>query len=811
MRLVNLTIRNFRGFGSTAEPISLDGDLLLFFGPNGFGKTSLAEAIEWLFYGTTKRRQLGDGYSRSEYANSFANIHGGTPTNVTATVEISGRRTVLSRRLAQAETSETFVDGTAAPFSSIGITPIEAFYPVVAQHGLQTFVHSKPKDRRDAICAAFGLDELTALKNSLESARSSFQRTPPRAVADARRELMTNARTLSELAETRELARRWQLSPLQLRLNDDTDALLDAAMALTGVECATSADALTSLREKRQQASRSVFDAGKLTPNSGVLTATASGLDSIAQSMIDVERAVAAATATMASTYKSAFLELWKKGLELSPTGDECPMCEEDTLTPEKRADLAKRLADNADRIQKNEALVSATNAARARIASHLAQVSEFGVDGLTAEDIEQLQRLFTGSLDVLQKFLPELDTFKSARYAAKESLDAANEFLDDCAVQLEIPEKIAEVVANSARIKDAVANMVAPMLEAYRRYDEAWKAFEPKLAALISSDEFVARIDAVGKTLRSEPLMRLLDRYDAILEETQELIRSVEQEMQTRQSALLATRGAEVKGLYDRLNRGADVVFDGMEPGTDSMKLNATSFGTRMSAAANLSECQLNCLGLAMWLMRATTPSSPFGFVLLDDPVQSMDDDHTEAFIADIIPHLLDGHGKQVIVLSHVKRITERLRELNAARSFKLFHYDSYTRGGPAITEQIALQRLLTEIKGAARGNEENRKYAVDRIRVLSEHFIRELYLHVMGVPVPSPQYDRAMASALLPLFQTITGTTPIEVTGLRDTVQFCDPAHHTQVGYAVPTHTNIQPHIDRLENLMKKYGLIT
>jgi DNA repair exonuclease SbcCD ATPase subunit len=66
MRLQNLTIRNFRGFGDTATPITLDGDLLLFFGPNGFGKTSLAEAIEWLFYGTTKRRQQGDNYSRSE-------------------------------------------------------------------------------------------------------------------------------------------------------------------------------------------------------------------------------------------------------------------------------------------------------------------------------------------------------------------------------------------------------------------------------------------------------------------------------------------------------------------------------------------------------------------------------------------------------------------------------------------------------------------------------------------------------------------------------------------------------------------------
>ena len=152
--------------------------------------------------------------------------------------------------------------------------------------------------------------------------------------------------------------------------------------------------------------------------------------------------------------------------------------------------------------------------------------------------------------------------------------------------------------------------------------------------------------------------------------------------------------------------------------------------------------------------------------------------------------------------------RITERLRELNGARQVKLYHYESYERTGPTVTEQIALQMLLAEIKGAARGNEQNREYCVDRIRVLIEHFVRELHLSLMGVPAPS-QYDRATAAQLLPLFQTIAGTTPQEHVGLRDTVRFCDPAHHTQVGYSVPVQSNIQPHIDRLDGLLRKYGL--
>jgi energy-coupling factor transporter ATP-binding protein EcfA2 len=808
MRLLNLTIRNFRGFGNAVTFIVLDGDLLLFFGPNGFGKTSLAEAIEWLFYGTTKRRRQGDTYSRSEFANSFANVHGGVPTEVSATVQIGGRQFVLTRRLTQDEASETLIDGIVAPFSSISVAPIEAVYPVIAQHGLQTFVHAKPKDRRDAICAALGLDELTTLKNTLDSARSSFQRSPPPAVTAARSELAANVATLAQINETQELARRWRLSPPTVNLPVDLDTLRTAAASLTRQECDTPETALANLRERRQVASRSVFDAEKLTPSDGVLEPVQSELQGVGEALAAVERAVGVLVASMASAYSAAYLDLWKKGLELSPTGDQCPMCEEDTLTAEKRSGLAKRLADNADMLEKNAQLATAVNAAKARMARLGVQIDEFGVVELTAGDLEKLNQLFAGQADPLEEYLRKAEAFHVERAAAKERLAAVNTFLGSCTAELNNPQNAPGVIEQSAQIKDAVQQMTSATVDAFRCYIEAWAAFEPTLATLISSDEFIKRIDAVGKSLRAEPQLRTLDRYDNILKETQELIRVVEQEMQTRQAALLATRGAEVKDLYDRLNRGADVVFDHMEPGTDSMKLHATSFGTPMPAAANLSECQLNCLGLAMWLMRATTPSSPFAFVLLDDPVQSMDDDHTEAFISDIVPHLLDNHGKQVIVLSHVKRITERLRELNGARQTKLYHFESYERAGPTITEQIALQMLLAEIKGAARGNEQNRKYCVDRIRVLIEHFVRELHLSVVSVPAPS-RYDRATAAQLLPLFQTIPGTTQQEHVGLRDTIGFCDPAHHTQVGYSVPVQSNIQPHIDRLEGLLRKYGL--
>src|SRR5229473_1047202 len=90
MRLIKLTVRNFRGFGSSEVTIDLAADLVLMFGPNAYGKTSLAEAIEWLFYGTTRRRQRGEGYSKNEYDGCFSNAHGGVPVEVSARIRTVG-------------------------------------------------------------------------------------------------------------------------------------------------------------------------------------------------------------------------------------------------------------------------------------------------------------------------------------------------------------------------------------------------------------------------------------------------------------------------------------------------------------------------------------------------------------------------------------------------------------------------------------------------------------------------------------------------------------------------------------------------
>ncbi len=78
------------------------------------------------------------------------------------------------------------------------------------------------------------------------------------------------------------------------------------------------------------------------------------------------------------------------------------------------------------------------------------------------------------------------------------------------------------------------------------------------------------------------------------------------------------------------------------------------------------------------------------------------------------------------------------------------------------------------------------------------------------VGTPAPA-KYDNATTGELLKLFRTIPDTTPQEHGALGDTVGFADPAHHSQVGYSTPLVTAINPHIDRVAGLLKKYGLLT
>lgn len=814
MRLCSLTIRNFRGFGSAATTVPLDANLVLLFGPNGYGKTSLSEAIEWLLYGYTRRRRRGEDFSKAEYEGCYANAHGGTPIEVEATVRLKDGTEYVIKRSAHSKNdlvSEFFIDGKPAKLSDLTLREDEPANPIVAQHDLQSFIHSRPKDRRDLISNALGLDSATDFKSDLDAARRQFSANPPAGVEEAKRKLQAIAQVLSAIDETKSLAMRWLKPVPEVRAEDDTQILLEAARKFSQTTVVESEAVLQALRERRQSLASTVFDEAALKPPAdvpGALRRIKIESTALAERAATLGAGIAKCAAAAVSAYANALLQFWETGLRIA-SDDHCPMCEEPTLSAGKRAELKRRLNDAQSAMAANQEVVSAIAAMQTAMTRAKQACESTWSRELTTEKQEALAKLLRGKPAALLAFLDARNAATVAQSNCAGALEEQETFLSSLTARIAEPKRVADIERESREIPLRVVEGIQGWCAALEAYGRAWAIFEPDLAAAISSSTAVNRIDAVGKALKSTNEMRSLEAFRKVCDGSLELVRSTEKYLQTKQTELLASRGKDIKTLYDQMNPGASVGFEGMEPGPQQLRLHATSFGVRMSAAANLSECQLNCLGLSFWVARATMPQAPFNFLILDDPVQSMDDDHTEAFILEVIPTLCDGHGRQVIVLSHQKELVDRIRNTNKARDPLVYHFDKFARTGPSITPQINIAIMLNEVKGLADGNEENRRLAVDKLRHVVERLIRDLHQKRVGVPAPK-EYDKAEPHELLKLFRKIPHTTQDEYQRLKDTVDFSADAHHQPVGWVVPVTTNIMVHHNKLHTLVKTYGLL-
>ena len=73
------------------------------------------------------------------------------------------------------------------------------------------------------------------------------------------------------------------------------------------------------------------------------------------------------------------------------------------------------------------------------------------------------------------------------------------------------------------------------------------------------------------------------------------------------------------------------------------------------------MSQGELHALALALFLPRATSASSPFRFVVLDDPIQAMDPAKIDGFVQ-VLSEFAQTH--QVIVFSHDDRLASTIRE---------------------------------------------------------------------------------------------------------------------------------------------------
>src|SRR6266511_3842205 len=194
---------------------------------------------------------------------------------------------------------------------------------------------------------------------------------------------------------------------------------------------------------------------------------------------------------------------------------------------------------------------------------------------------------------------------------------------------------------------RQAVDRVQAAATAELRRRDDAWRPLATELAGWVATAR--RSVAAAGSSTAVKAAITWL--------------RAAGQEIRDARLAPFAAMSAQV---WERLRQESNVELGPIRlEGAATQRrvsLDVTVDGVEGAALGVMSQGELHALGLALFLPRATTVDSPFRFLVIDDPVQSMDPAKVDG-LARVLSEV--AATRQVVVFSHDDRLTESLRRL--------------------------------------------------------------------------------------------------------------------------------------------------
>jgi ABC-type lipoprotein export system ATPase subunit len=195
------------------------------------------------------------------------------------------------------------------------------------------------------------------------------------------------------------------------------------------------------------------------------------------------------------------------------------------------------------------------------------------------------------------------------------------------------------------------------------------------------------AALDAAGTALRAEaqaraaeledawaPVARAIGAWvdletvarndDARLEEVKTALKWLRDNAETLRERRLAPMVSQAREIWARMRHESNVDLGGISLEGAATRRRAVVEGAvdgvPAGALSVMSQGELHALALALFIPRATTPASPFRFLVLDDPIQAMDPAKIGGFLAVLIEL---AKTRQVIVFSHDERLPAAIR----------------------------------------------------------------------------------------------------------------------------------------------------
>lgn len=671
-----IEVQGFRSFGSSKQSVELSDSVSAFWGGNSQGKTSLAEAFEFLLTGQIIRRDML-GSSKDEFCDALRNAH--LPSSALAQVGADvvctdGTVRKLTRTLtedynksATACTSRLEIDGQAATEADIGSKlgiklsspPLRA--PVLAQHTLGYIFSASPTDRAAYFRAVLDTQDL-------EDFRLAVSRLAP-LLATPALDGLSNLTAIEAIKVPLPSAR--QIRPSETV--EDTSAALTATinelLASISITAEGSlSDRAAQLQQALELAQSKTFPLPLFSKKPDAAWPALPGDAKAIIEQFERERSAIEVEARRLIDLYSAALSL-PEVVSLEGKID-CPLC----LTPHAFDDARRHAI--ARELQKARSYQLAENNLRALL-------------GSINHSLEQLSSSVTAAL-------PKLVTVGPAERRAAGFTTARLKELTDDPEAVEVWTRALLKLCRTASGLERSIRSAMSMVQAILDDIETWDGAEPlstvlKLARKRHYDFQLATADYSTPTRDLyEPLKKVVDQstntagWSALVDscmdphslhadlgkargfetrrrDLEKALREIDAANGKVQDEKFSDLSSEIAEWWERLRPDENTYFESVQRRSATTRRTIDlrvalspnedrSDAKARNAVAVLSQSQLHCLGLALFLARAVNERSTF--VVLDDPVLTSDDDFRPNFNSTVIEALL-AIGIQVIVLT--------------------------------------------------------------------------------------------------------------------------------------------------------------
>jgi DNA repair exonuclease SbcCD ATPase subunit len=696
MRLLSIELSGFRGFAKKCE-FDLDADAVVVVGANGHGKTSLFDGILWALSGRIPRLQGDDSNLVSMYSETgqarvvlrFKDRNTANKYAVTRSFDGKEKRITLETPNGpyQGPSAEGMLidlawhDAAAASDSGDALASVLTRSVYLQQDLVRQFIDAaSPHERFAAVSELVGAGRVTELQESLERSKKAWT-------------TVTNQRQ-DELRPVRE-----RLAIIDARLSELTTRSSQASPPISSQDWNQWWQTLTQLGLKAAQVEPASREAPSAISN--------------AIKELDAQRRLTERKLQTLSAIQADIRGLANRPLpDVQPLRDNVLTLRKEVedlkrITTEEQARLAEQRRHQSELKEKDEQLKALAALALKHLGDHCPVCAQTYDRDTTRARLENLAKSGTrdaqniSSSDKLNDLLNALTAKEKEVAAADLALRTAEQSLNAQQVaEQTLTNRLIELGIQADDNREAALGRSVAKAETLTKRLSELQQLGESLALRLAQSSAMATIDELRReanTLRHD----ITGREKSITARTRtgDLAQSVIEALRDAASAVVEERLREINPLLQNIWARIDPhpafrfvsFFSQVFRGKGQLSTIVSDLIEDKKCelpAAVLSSSQVNALAVSVFLaLNIGIPKPPLPVVILDDPLQSLDDINLLGLI-DLFRRT--KNQRQFLVSTHDARFGEllsrKLRPGDQSGRTVVIELDAWSRVGPTV-----------------------------------------------------------------------------------------------------------------------------